>query len=277
MSGAKLADDNRILRSHQRWITGAALSVMLMLWSAPTARAQTQVPDARGFGGPVTTGGGGRGAARGGARGTGTAAVTTRPFPPIPLGAGPSCSLDATIYDVRIPADQIGRMDLDALNLAAGSPTDFEKALRGLGTIKPLYRISNVVRLASDYVILGGTMPYITGSVNNPAGGVTNTVNFSNAGAQINISGKAAGGDQIDLDMSMQISSLGESQVTIGEAINAPIFRTVTLLQKGIVRADQPCVIVGVAACSRDADGKAVARVARVTLGAPQSAPGRGQ
>jgi hypothetical protein len=276
MSRAKLANDSRIFQSHPRWITRAALSAVLMLWWAPTARAQTQVPDARGFGGPVTAGGGGRGASRGGARGAATAAVTTRPFPPIALGAGPSCSLDATIYDLRIPADQIGQIDLDALNRAAGSAADFEQALRGVGTIKPLYRVSNVVRLASDYVTLGGTMPYVTGSVTNAAGGVTNTVNFSNVGAQMNISGKAAGGDEIDLDMSMQISSLGESQVPIGETINAPIFRTVTLLQKGIVRADQPFVIVGVDASSRDADGKAVARVARVTLGRPQSAPGRG-
>jgi hypothetical protein len=216
-------------------------------------------------------------------RGTGAAgpgmAPATAPAGTAPT-EGPTCPFDATIYELRLPPEQISRLDRDALSRAAGSVQDFEKALGAFGSIKPLYRANQSVHLAGDVVAIGTSTPYVTGSVANARGGVTNTVNYSNTGANFNIAGRASGGSRIELDLSVQISSLSDSSLNISNDVKAPIFRNSTMALKGMIQALQPFVMVSVDGANLDAEGKAVAFVARVTVGAAEpaaaAAPARG-
>ena len=70
--------------------------------------------------------------------------------------------------------------------------------------------------------------------------------------------------------MTIQVSSMSDG-VPISANVKAPIFRLANLARKGPVEARQPFVVLSVDAASLDSDGKAVAYIARITLGAPQS------
>jgi hypothetical protein len=190
--------------------------------------------------------------------------------PPVP-GEDPTCALDATIYDVRLPVDQIGRIDLEALARASTTAAGFEKALAELGTTQPLYRANQSIRLAGDNITIGTSMPYVTNSSMGRNGQAVNSVSYTSVGAQFNLSGKTGVTGSIELDMSIQVSSLTDSTAEIASGVKAPMFRNATMSHKGMVEASRPFVVVSVDAASRDADGKAVAYIARITLGAPQA------
>lgn len=236
--------------------------------AAPGAR----ISGARG-GARFDAAGPGGGRARGGGFGAAGGAVggfTARgPQPPAAAGEGPTCSFDVTIYDLRLAPDQIGRIDLHTLTRAAANPTAFEQALTQLGAPQPLYRANQSVRLVGDSITIGTTTPYISSSQINAQGNPINTVAYSDIGATFSIIGKV-GASGIELDLNVQVSSLSPGATEISPGVKAPMFRRATMAHKGLVEAQKPFVITSVDAASLDANGKAVAYIARVTLGTPQ-------
>ncbi|HEY7116511.1 MAG TPA: M56 family metallopeptidase [Tepidisphaeraceae bacterium] len=188
------------------------------------------------------------------------------------LGEGPTCTLDATLYDVRIPADQTGKLDVEALMKAADSADAFEKALAALGPTKPMYRANQSVRLSGDTITIGTQVPVVTNSRVTDRGQTINTVQYQSTGARFTIAGKAgAPGGAVDLDLGIQVSSSSaEDGTPIAGKVKAPVMRRVSLSHKGAVRPGKPFVVVSVDAGSVDADGKAVAYIGRVTVGEPQ-------
>ena len=281
-----ILDARRDRRAMSAWGTVATVLVLAALL-VPVAAIRAQVNPARGptpapvvplppgyaastpAGGaelaPVTRSAATAPAARGGARG-GLGAPSA---PPV-SGSGPTCTLDATIYDVRLPVDKIGQLDLDALTRASATAAGFEKALAELGTAQALYRANQAVRLSGDTVTIETQLPYFTNSQITRTGETINSVSYTSAGAMFNIAGKAGAGGRIELDLGIQVAAMSDG-VAISANVKAPIFRTVTLLRKGPVEARQPFVVLSVDAASVDQDGKAVAYIARVTLGAPQA------
>lgn len=199
------------------------------------------------------------------------------PTTPLVLGEGPTCTFDVTIYDVRISPEQIGRLDLSSLNRASATPADFEKTLAELGATKPLYRADQSVRLSGDRISIGTQTPYITASTTNRSGAVMNSVNYASVGAVLSLVGKSTSDGNLELDLNIQVSSLSESGTLISPEVPAKVFRSSVLLHKGVVTPRQPFVVLNVDAAQPGTDGKAVAHVARVIVGTPQSpgAPAR--
>ncbi len=202
---------------------------------------------------------------------SGSSGGTTRgPLTPPTPGNGPTCALDATVYEVRLPVDQIGQLDIEALTRAADTPAAFEKALAALGAAKPLYRANQSVRLAGDTLTIGTSVPYITNSQLSFTGQPLNSVSYTQTGTSFAVAGKAGAGGSIELDMTVQVSAMSDG-VAISDTVKAPIFRNTTMARKGPVAARQPFVVLSVDAASVDADGKALAYIVRMTLGVPQS------
>jgi len=217
---------------------------------------------------PVTTSAPGRGGGSVLTRGFSRAAPPSSP-------EGPTSTFDATIYDVRIPADQIGLLDLNALTRSAASPAEFEKALAALGAIAPLCRVSQSVRLEQDSVNVGTQTPYIQSSTNT-ARGVVNVPNWYQTGTSFSMAGKPTGINRIDLNLQIQVSTLSESSVAVQENLRAPAFRSASMSYKGLVTPREPFVILSVDGSTKDGNGKAVAFIARVTLGQPQGGTSQG-
>jgi hypothetical protein len=236
--------------------------------SSPTTRpapgsasGRPTFPGGRTAGRP-TFGGGGGGAAAGGSGFGGPGAPA--------MGEGPTCTFDATIYDVRIPADQIGKLDVDALAEASRTADAFEKALAALGTAKPLYRASQSVRLSGDSIIIGSEVPFVTSSRQSDRGQAINTIQYQNVGALFTVAGKAGAPGGTDLDLRIEVSSSSEGGVEISDKVKAPIIRKANISRKGPFQPRKPFVVLSVDASSVDKDGKAVAYIGRVTVGEPQ-------
>jgi hypothetical protein len=193
------------------------------------------------------------------------------PEVPVP-GSGPTCTLDATIYDVRLPVDKIGQLDVEALTRASATAAAFEKALAALGASKPLYRADQSVRLSGDTITIAAQTPYVTNSQITQTGQTINSVSYTQIGTLFTIAGKAGAGGEIELDLSIQVSAISDSGTPISTNVNAPMFRSAMIARKGPVEAKVPFVVVSVDAANVDAKGNAVAYIARVTLGAPQNA-----
>jgi hypothetical protein len=242
------------------------------------AAPRTEATAARGAGGGSATGPMATGPTTGRSGTSGRGMTFSIPATPPVMGEGPTCALDATIYDVRVAAEQIGRLDVAALTRAAASAADFEKAVGELGTVKPLYRMSQSVRLSGDTIMMGTQVPYITNSQTTNTGQTINSVSYTQVGAQYGIAGKViGGGENVALNMDISVSAMSEGGVPISTNVNAPMFRTATMAHNGTVTAKQPFVVLTVDAANADGKGKAVAYVARVTLGVPQVDAGAGR
>ncbi len=193
------------------------------------------------------------------------------PASPRPVAAtGPTCTFDATIYDVRMPLDQIGRIDAAMLSSAAANVAEFEKALAAIGTSQPAYRFGQSVRLSETLILSSAEIPYVTNSNINMAGQTINSVAYRQIGAIIDLIGKVNAPNAIDLEMSLQVSNIADSAAAISPNFKAPLFRNFTMSHKGRVIPNQPFVLVSIDAGTLDSNGKAVACIARITMGTPQ-------
>jgi hypothetical protein len=231
-----------------------------------------------GFGGGSSYGGGssggfgsGGGSSGGFGSGGGGFASGYPGGPPAGLGDGPTCTFDVTIYDVRVPVDQIGKLDVEALATASQTVDAFEKALAGLGTTRPMYRVNQSVRLSGDNVMIGSEVPMVTASRTGQAGQAINSVQYQSVGARFSVLGSTGPSPQdgVNLDLGIEVSSSSDTGTAISDKVNAPIMRRATMSHKGPVQAKKPFVIVSVDANSVDKDGKAVAYIGRITLGEP--------
>ena len=191
-------------------------------------------------------------------------------------GTGPACSLDATIYDVRLAPEQIGRLDPQTLTKAAGTPATFEAALAELGTSRPLYRASQSVRLGGDMITIGTEAPFVSNSRITDAGQTINSVQYSSIGAIFGIAGRPVRARDWKLTCALSSRHIPTCATTISNTVRMPMFRKATMSHKGIVQAQQPFVLMSIDASSLDANGKAVAYVTRVTLGAARGGGGIG-
>lgn len=196
---------------------------------------------------------------------------------PVPsVGSGPTCTVDATLYDVRMPLDQIGRLDVGALAKSAESADAFEKALAALGTAKPMYRADQSVRLSGDMINILAQTPIVTNTRVTEKGQTINSVQYRSSGAMFHVAGKAGApgaGSPVDLDLTIDVAVPSSDGVAIANNMKAPLFRNVTLSHKGPVQPGKPFIVVSVDGGAVDADGKAVAYIGRITLGEPQMPP----
>lgn len=230
--------------------------------AAPAAPAPTTRPASALPGRSRTVEGGGRTPSRFGFGG-----------PPPGVGTGPTCTVDATLYDVRMPLDQIGRLDVAALAKSAESPDAFEKALAALGAAKPMYRADQSVRLSGDTINILAQTPIVTNNRVDAKGQTINSVQYRSTGAMFHVAGKAGGpgaGSAVDLDLTIDVAVPSSDGVAIGKDAKAPLFRNVTLSHKGPVQPGKPFVVVSVDGGAVDGEGKAVAYIGRITLGEPQ-------
>jgi beta-lactamase regulating signal transducer with metallopeptidase domain len=253
---------------------GASIAAVLVLLTGlvPVAATRAQQSDTQApprinaLSGPPTTrptGPAGRGSSRSGlTRGFGGVAVPTP-------GTGPTVSFDATVYDVRMPVDQIGRLDVDALQQAAGSAETFEKALAALGPIRPLYRADQSVRLSGENIMIETATPIVTSSSVAADGHEINSYTYHSTGAIFGIAGNVAGG-AVELDLGIKLSSIADGPATVGKGVKVPVIRSFTISHNGPVEPRKPFVVVSVDANSVDATGKAVAYIGRIIVGEPQ-------
>jgi len=174
---------------------------------------------------------------------------------------------EATIYEVRVPADRAGELDSSALAAKAPKAEDFAKALAALGPTKIMYTVDQVVNLYRDNIKIGTREPMITNTRKTESGQVINTIQYQEVGAIFVIAGGPPPRDSkrkgIDASVKVELATLSDSGVQIAADVKASAMRNVGLTHNGPVEYGRPFVILSVNSTSKDAAGNAVAYVCR--------------
>ena len=133
-------------------------------------------------------------------------------------------------------------------------------------------RANQSVRLANDAITISNSTPYVTAV--GPTGRSGAFTQSANTGVVFSLAGRAATTGKLELDLNISLSSMSESNAQISADVKAQMIHRATIAHKGTVEAGKAFVVVCADASSPDANGNAVAYIARVTLSAPQ--PGAG-
>lgn len=185
-----------------------------------------------------------------------------------PEALGASARFQATIFEVRLPADGIGRLDAKALVASAATPADLEKALAALGKTTILYKVDQTVSLAKDTVTINKREPFVTASRVLDGGQTVNTIQYQEVGAMFHVAGQpAATSAAMDVTLRVEMSALTDSTTNISENVKAPTVRNIIMGHNGPVEGGRPVVMVSADASSKDAQGNAIAYVCRVVFG----------
>jgi len=174
---------------------------------------------------------------------------------------------EATVYEVRVPADRVGELDAGALAAKAPKAEDFAKALAALGPTKIMYTVDQVVNLYRDNIKISTREPMITNTRKTESGQAINTIQYQEVGAVFVIAGGPPPKDSkrkgIDASVKVELATLSDSGVQIAADVKASAMRNVGLTHNGPVEYGRPFVILSVNSTSKDAAGNAVAYVCR--------------
>jgi len=170
--------------------------------------------------------------------------------------------LEATIYQIRMPADKIA--ELDATRLAAA---DFSQPLADLGQPVALYRVDQRVSLAGDKIVVGTQEPMVTNTRMTDRGQRINSVQYNDVGALFAVKGERAGPRELRVTLDIELSTSTDSPVQVSEGVSTPVIRKSVMSLKGPVDLGKPALLISADASSRDKDDKAVVHVTRVVLG----------
>jgi len=171
----------------------------------------------------------------------------------------------ATIYEVRVRAENIGDLNADALAAKAETPDSLEKALSAIGETKPAYAVDQSVNLVEDRIHLGKREPFVTNTRISEGGRRVNTVQYEKVGALFDVVGEA-GEEGVDVKVKIEMSALTEGGTEVAPGVSAMVVRTVALGRSGPVRFGRPEVLVATDASARNVKAGAVAYVCRLVF-----------
>ncbi|HUU93960.1 MAG TPA: hypothetical protein VM238_22425 [Phycisphaerae bacterium] len=175
-----------------------------------------------------------------------------------------SARFQATIWETRLPAERIGKVDAKTL----ASADDIQRALEALGATRALYQIDQVIDLAKAQIKVGKREPFVTGTRTTQAGGTINMVEYQEIGVIVQVSAKPTDrGPAAKVEVEM--SALTDSATPIAEKVPAVSIHHGTLRHNGPVELGRPVVMASVDASTRDAQGRAIAYVCRIVFSAP--------
>lgn len=192
------------------------------------------------------------------------AAPTTRP------ASGPSTAdFQAAIYRLKIPAGQVGNIDVAALS-ASPDIQGLEAQFKKLGRAKLLYQVSQPVSLTSDNLIrIQDSKPFITRSRITPSGERINSVQHKQVGAIFGLTADPIADPaarSLRVRLNTELSELMEGTLEISKGLPAPIVVHGQFVYVGNLDVGRPFVGACIDASSGGKDGQAVAYIYRVVL-----------
>lgn len=175
-----------------------------------------------------------------------------------------SARFEATIWETRLPADRLGKVDAKAL----ASADDVQKALEGLGATRALYQVDQVIDLASAQIKVSKREPFVTNTRPTQTGSMVSTVQYQDVGAIFQVSAKPTDRG-LEARVEVEMSALTQSGTPIAGRMAAVSIHHVSLGHNGAAELGRPVVMASVDASTRDEQGNAIAYVCRIVFSAP--------
>jgi len=127
--------------------------------------------------------------------------------------------------------------------------SQFSATIRALQATGKLDVLSRPYILASDNQLasinIGQQVPYVTGSVTDANGGITNSVTYAQVGVLLDVIPHINPDGMVILDVAPEVSALLDSRIQVSTGVFAPVFSTRTAQTRVAVENGQTIVIGG--------------------------------
>lgn len=184
------------------------------------------------------------------------------PSPPMPEQRS-AARFELAVYETPVPRDRLAAIDVAKLTERAQTCQSLQDTLAELGKTKVLYRAEEIVALSSGTkLVLGSNVPFVRGIQVTESGQRTSQIEYEKVGCRADLSGfwNDAKRETGEVTADIEMSTLAESSINIGNDILAPVFRDIKQPFAGAVTSGRPIVLLTV-----DAGGGGDTAVAYVT------------
>ena len=156
-------------------------------------------------------------------------------------------NLQLVVFEVEVPVDVMHEIKRNELTARAETPTTLSAALEDLGNVRMLYRLDQIVELRrgrDTSLIIGASTPFVSGTTLSDSGQTSNSVQYQDVGCIVKLQGgwhaPPRGSARIDLEL----KSVTESGVELGNSVKAPVFRKLVQRFDGPISTGAPIVLL---------------------------------
>jgi hypothetical protein len=137
--------------------------------------------------------------------------------------------LRAVVFELALPLDRIASFEARELLKDATTPAACEKLLANIGPTRVLYSFDQTMSALRPRVEVGTDRPYVTARSPGNDGKAAHTFARQKSGANVELASMPAGEGQKSprVIAEIEFSSLGESDVPVGDGLKASITRDV--------------------------------------------------
>ncbi|HPF37480.1 MAG TPA: secretin N-terminal domain-containing protein [Phycisphaerae bacterium] len=156
--------------------------------------------------------------------------------------------VSATIYRVMLAEDKVDSVSAEALTAAAGARSSFNEFLASFGASRVLFQTHQI--LANDgagrETQIGVQTPCVVGSTTTKSGAVVNNVQYESVGMLVEGAGELTSMSLGRANVKVEFEDLDESDVALGNGVNAPVMRTWKQSFNGPFKVGEPIILFAV-------------------------------
>lgn len=181
--------------------------------------------------------------------------------------------LEVTVFKLEVAPDRIVELDARTLAAAGETPAALAKTLREFGATEVLYRVDQTVDgRGRGRIHVSKSTPIVSGRFEDKSGQQRTNVMREDVGARIEFAGcfvDRTDRQRVHANLSVEISAIGESNVSVQEGITSPVYWKVTQTHAGPVVLGRPIALLTVDGAVTSEGDRPVAFISLVALSEP--------
>lgn len=158
-------------------------------------------------------------------------------------------SFQYVVYELDLPPDRIAVLRVDELTAQAETAYSLKAALEEFGGVRTLYRAEQIVQLGQaskkkTVFTTGSKTPFVRNMTIGERGNVNSQVEYEDVGCIVRIEGDWDAPSGGFARIEMELSSLTDSTVNLGNDVKAPIFHNIVQQFDGPITSGEPIVLL---------------------------------
>jgi Bacterial type II/III secretion system short domain len=154
--------------------------------------------------------------------------------------------LTVMIYQVSVPEERLGGVDVEALTARAETPASLKTALEKLGDAKIVCRADHIMDMNGrpEKTKSGAQAPFVRAISMSKSGNQTANIEYENVGLIVTASGEARSRALGSADVDIEFSGVSASGISVGNDVMAPVIRSFTQHFGGGFRYGEPVLLL---------------------------------
>ncbi|MCZ6816576.1 MAG: hypothetical protein O7F76_07715, partial [Planctomycetota bacterium] len=158
-------------------------------------------------------------------------------------------SFQLIMYEVSLPRDRAASIRVDELTGKAKTPASLMAALQEVGRARVLYRIDQILKLRRSSkkktsFTTGTRIPFVRNTTVMKSGQINKNIEYEGLGCIVHLEGTWGAPSTGSARIEVELSTLTDSTVDLGNDFKAPIFHQVEQLFEGPIKSGEPIVLL---------------------------------